>query len=326
MLFFASSRFVCNWVKGQLQARYKMKDLGAAKLFIGIEIERDRPRKLITLKQTRYIEQTLQELRMAKCNGISTPLDRTAKLWSKATIEERDMNLKDYWHEKEADIKQYQSIVGKLMYAMICTRPDIAYPVSLLSRFNSAPMASHLTAAMRTIRYLRQTSNYGLTYNGNILGEPQGFSDSDYANDLQFARSTTGYVFTLNGAAISWKSRRQTTTATASEEAEYMALADTASEATWLRGLHAEIKGIRTPKPLLVRVDNTGAIRRAIDPKYHGRLKHIAVRHHFVRDVVEANKLILQHIPSKDNVADLLTKPLPRDAHEKFMEAIGVRR
>ena len=256
MLIFTSSRSACDWVKQQLNAKYKMKDLGVAKVFIGIEIERDRANKTITLKQTRYVEKMLKELGMENCNGISTPLDMNVKLWPKTAILEQDSKHKN-WQETEADIKQYLSIVGKLMYAMSCTRPDRAYTASLLSRFNSAPMASHASAAKRAIRYLRQTSNYGLHFDGKINGVPTGFSDSDFAGDLQYARSTTGYVFTLNGAAISWKSRRQQTTATATEEAEYMALADAASEATWLRGLYAEIRGIQSPQPIQYCFEST---------------------------------------------------------------------
>ena len=124
------------------------------------------------------------------------------------------------------DIARYQSIVGKLMYAMIATRPDLAFAVSMLRRFNAAPNATHLEAPKKSLRYLRKSSNVGLIYSPNPIIDLIGYCDSDWAGDLDSRRSTTGYVFLLSNGAISWKSRRQQPVALSSTEAKYMAVTD----------------------------------------------------------------------------------------------------
>ena len=233
-------------VKGQLSTKYRMKDLGEAKSFIGIQIERDRPKLIVRLHQQKHIEGILDTFGMTACNGLNVPLDRSIKLISTASTESTELN--------GDDITRYQSIVGKLIYAMIATRPDLAFAVSTLGRFNAAPNTSHLEAAKKTFRYLRRTSNVGLMYsptssNGKS-NELIGFCDSDWAGDLDSRRSTTGYVFMISNGAISWKSRRQQTVALSSTEAEYMAVTDASKEGIWLRSLYRKLScGIHPSNP-----------------------------------------------------------------------------
>lgn len=258
---------------------------------------------------------------MLDCNPVRTPLDPNVVLWPRDAILARTSTCK----EKEGDVALYQSIVGQLMYAMTCTRPDLAFTCSLPSRFNSSPMLSYLTAAKQAFRYLKGRRHFRLTYSSKFSHENtilRGFSDSDYTGDTQFARSTTGYVLTLYGAAFCWKSRRQTTTARAAEEAEYMALADTSSEAMWIQELNAEILST-DPSVLPIHSDSMGAINRALEAKYHGRLKHITVRYHFVRHVLDSRFITISHIPSLNNVADILTKPLGLAKHITAVKGLG---
>ena len=174
-------------VKRQLSTKYRMKDLGEAKSFIGIQIERDRPKLIVRLHQQKHIEGILETFGMTACNGLNVPLDRSIKLVSTASaaltpaLAESALPIAELNGE---DITKYQSIVGKLMYAMIATRPDLAFAVSTLGRFNAAPNTSHLKAAKKTLRYLRRTSNLDLVYsptssNGKS-NELIGFSDSDW--------------------------------------------------------------------------------------------------------------------------------------------------
>jgi hypothetical protein len=150
-------------IKANLAAKYKMKDLGEAKTFLGMEIERDRQAKTIKLHQAKYIDDILAQFGMQDCNGVATPLDPNQKL--RATdLEEMDIDI---------DIGKYQSIVGKLMYAMIATRPDLAYTVSTLGKFAANPSPTHMAAAKRCLRYLKQTSTIGITYSGFSTHEPQ---------------------------------------------------------------------------------------------------------------------------------------------------------
>ena len=149
-----------------------------------------------------------------------------------------------------------QRPVGKLMYAMLGTRPDLAYAVSTLGRFSSDPSAKHAGALQRVLRYLRHTQYHGLVFQdirgSNKEVEILGYSDSDWAGNIDTRRSTTGYVFVLGGVAISWKSRRQATVARASTEAEYIAVTEAASEAIWLRRLYTELVSNSVPQQLNV--------------------------------------------------------------------------
>ena len=183
-----------------------MKDLGEAKSFIGIQIERDRPKLIVRLHQQKHIEGILDTFGMTECNGLNVPLDKSIKLVSTASAASTTSATSIPAAALNGDdTTRYQSIVGKLMYAMIATRPDLAFTVSTLGRFNAAPNATHLEAAKKTLRYLRKTSNVGLIYSPSLdpSNAPIGYCDSDWARDLDSRRSTTGYVFLLSNGAIS---------------------------------------------------------------------------------------------------------------------------
>ena len=182
---------------------------------------------------------------MQSCNGLNVPLDSGSKLTSNPEKTGNSTSL------DQSDITKYQSIVGKFMYAMIATRPDLAFAVSTLGRFNSAPEKLHLEAVKKTLRYLRWTLDIGLTYsptyNDKLIGYNAsndnliGFCDSDWAGDPDTRRSTTGYVVMLSNGAISWKSQRQQTVALSSTKPEYMAITEASKEAIWLRRLYSKI-------------------------------------------------------------------------------------
>ena len=194
-------------VKRQLSTKYRMKDLGEAKSFIGIQIERDRLKLIVRLHQQKYIEGILDTFGMTTCNGLNIPLDRSIKLVSTASAASAEsiVALPAAAVLYSDNITRYQSIVGKLMYAMIANRPDLAFAVSTLERFNAAPNATNLKAAKKTLHYLRKTSNVGLVFiptptpNNDLIG----YCDSNWAGDLNSRRSTTGYTFMLSNGAIS---------------------------------------------------------------------------------------------------------------------------
>jgi hypothetical protein len=223
--------------------------------------------------------------------------------------------------------KQYQSIIGSLMYAMLGTRPDLAYAVSSLSQYCSGPTKQHMGAAKRVLRYLSGTRNFSLKYDKhNQENTPIGYSDSDWAGDAD-RRSTGGFVYKLAGGAISWKSKKQTSVALSTLEAEYMAASEAAKEAIWIKRL---VKNLRldnlqklTPSPLIY-IDNLGCIQNIQNPRHHERTKHIDIRYHFVRELVENKSIEIQHISSEENTADILTKALPRDAHEHHVRGLGL--
>ena len=213
------------------------------------------------------------------------------------------------------------------MYAMLGTCPDLAYAVSTLGQFNANPSSTHAGAAKRTLRYLCHTQQHDLFYGGELGRGLTGYCDLDWASDPDTRHSTTGYVFILAGAAISWKSRRQPTVARSSTEAEYMAVSDAASEVIWLNRLYTELTAeltLKPHKPLLVHIDSTGSMSLAHNPRHHDRTKHIDVRHHFIREAINNGHVELQHVSSEENTADALTKQLPQPPHELHRASMGV--
>ena len=213
---------------------------------------------------------------------------------------------------KALDQPLYQSVVGSLMYLATCTRPDIAYAVGMLARFSSKPNQSHWTAAKRVLRYLRGTVNFGILYRGEsgVLG----YSDADWAGDADDRKSTSGYMFLIAGGPVSWKSRKQSTVALSTAEAEYVALSTAVQECMWMQRLLSEL-GNPPDGPTTILEDNQSSIAMAKNPQFHGRAKHIDIKHHFIRDQVSIGSIELQYCPTNEMLADVLTKGL---AHEKF--------
>jgi len=224
------------------------------------------------------------------------------------------------------DIRLYQSIIGSLMYAMTQTRPDLAFPVSLLSRFATNPSAAHMGAAKRVLRYLKHTRDLRITYNGHTEhGAFQGYSDADWAGDTETRSSTSAYVFFLFGAPITWKSSRQHTIALSSTESEYYGLTNTAKEAIWLQTLLTELQYHgKEHVPTHIYGDNQSSLALAENPEYHQRTKHIDIKYHFIRQQVEKGTIHLSYVPTAQMVADGMTKPLLAVKHALFIQQLGL--
>jgi hypothetical protein len=302
-----------NQDKEALKKYYEMTDLGEIAWILGIRVTRDRNAGWIALSQEKFIVETLERFGKGEVRPISTPALANEHLKKLTT--------------SEIDVKSYQSAVGALMYPMLGTRPDLAYTVAVLGRHAATPGADHQRALDRTFRYLRATSNRQLVFqrgtpSGTIL---HGFVDADWASDVNDRKSTSGFVFMLGGAAISWSSKKQAAVALSSTEAEYLAGAHAAKEAVWLRRLLGEL-GQDTHLPTALHIDNQSAIAIARNPEFHDRTKHIDVRYHFLRHKVEAEEIELPYVPTEDQIADVLTKGLVREKHERFAKEMGLRR
>jgi hypothetical protein len=209
---------------------------------------------------------------------------------------------------------EYMSMVGSLLYAAMVTRPDIAFAVQRLGRHLQAAGDEHYVAAKRVMRYLRATRTIGIKYtssSGAPYVKPVCFCDADYGEDRDTRRSTTAYVFMLAGGAVSWGSRLQPTVALSSTEAEYMATCAAVQEVTYMRQLFTDL-GFGQKHATTIYQDNQACIALSSNPIYHKRTKHIDVRYHYVRERVESGDVVLVHVPSERQLADLLTKPLPR--------------
>ncbi|KAE8693888.1 putative pentatricopeptide repeat-containing protein [Hibiscus syriacus] len=238
-------------LKTLLSQEFDMKDLGAAKKILGMEICRDRDSRKLWLSQRGYVEKMLERFAMSSAKPVSTPLANHFKLSSEQCPKT------DKEAENMAKVP-YSNAVGCLMYAMVCTRPDLAHAVSQVCKYMSKP----------------------------------GYVDSDYAGDLDNRRSTTGYVFTLGGGPICWKSTVQSIVALSTTEAEYMATAEAAKEALWLTGLVKEL-GVQQGGVQLL-CDNQSAIHLAKNQVYRARTKHIDVRFHKIRELVASGEVLFQ--------------------------------
>ena len=187
----------------------------------------------------------------------------------------------------------------------------------------SNPSIEHWIGNKRVFRYLKGTSNYGLIFNGGDNDVLHGYTDSDWAGDLETRRSTSGYVFKWGASTISWASRRQATVAKSTCEAEYVAMSMATQEAVWLRRLFADIS-YNVKDAVDIYADNQGAIDLSRNPKHHHRTKHIDIHFHFTREKVISKEIFVRYVPSSDNIADIMTKGTSKVLFEKFRKLMGV--
>ena len=290
-------------LKKQLSKFFAMKDLGLVKRILGIRIERDRASKKLYMSQEQYIEKVLARFNMSKAKVVSSPLASHFKLSSRHSPSTDK--------EKE-DMRRvlYASAVGSLMYAMVCTRPDIAYAVGVVSRFLSNPGRQHWEAVKWIMRYLRGTSKLKLTFGS---GKPVliGYTDSDMAGDVDNRKSTSGYLMTFSGGAVSWQSRLQKCVALSTTEAKYIAAAEACKELLWMKRSMQEL-GFKQ-QHYVVYCDNQSAIHLNKNSTFHARSKHIDVRYHWMRDALNDNLFEIEKIHTDNNGSDMLTKTLPRE-------------
>jgi hypothetical protein len=253
-----------------------MKDLGEAAYILAIKIYRDRQRRLIGLSQSTYLDKVLKRFRMDKAKKGSLPM-LSGKILSKAqcptTAKDRETMSK----------VPYASAIGSIMYAMLCTRPDVSNALSLTSRYQSDPGVEHWTAVKNILKYLNRTKEMFLVYGGDEELVVKGYVDASFDTDPDDSKSQTGYVYILNGGAVSWRSCKQSVIAGSTTEAEYMAASEASSEGVWIRNFITELGVVPNAlDPLEILCDNTGAIALAKEPRYHPKTKHINRRFHII--------------------------------------------
>lgn len=310
----SSTKEEAEKAKKEFEACFEIKDVGDQGYILGIRVEKDEETGAISLSQEAYLRRILERFGMLHCNAKSTPLP------SGTILSESDCAKTDEDHHFMND-KPYREALGSCMWAQVATRPDIAYALSVLARFQANPGPAHWKAMLHLLAYLKGTLSYKITYHRGASIDPIGFVDADYAGDVDTRRSTSGYVFTMAGGPVSWSAKRQATVALSTTEAEYMALTRAAQQALWMYSFMTEI-GLTRKFPAMLHGDNAASIALTLNTKGHARAKHIDIRHHYIRERVAEGEIELVQIPSEENLADIFTKPLPRVTHQKLIRAL----
>ena len=300
-------------VKTALGKLFSIKDMGLLKLFLGMEITWDKAAGTVLLTQKRYVRDIIDVYGMDNAKISRSPLPMGTRFVKAETS-----------GEEVVDEGKYKELVGALLYLAVCTRPDISQAVSALSRYCSAPTQMHWNGAKQVLRYLAGTRDEGLRYGSSGSLDLVSFCDADYAGCLDTRKSTTGYVFCLNGGAISWTSKVQPTVAASTTEAEYMASSAAGREALWMRKLLPALGVKLDPKGINIQCDNQACLALTMNPIESPRSKHIDVLHHFIRDRVERSEIRFTYVGTDQNVADCFTKPLAGEKLKHGKKGMGL--
>lgn len=314
ILIASNSKAESDKAAAEINDKFSVTDSGDADWILGCRITRNRDKHILMIDQSQFTTSILRLYKMDGCNPLPTP----SPTWRLTT----DMCPQtDDEHDAVAvyPYNQYPAIVGKCMYLATCTRPDISFTVRELARFMSNYGKRHYDAAKHLLRYLNGTRSRGIIYGDVADLTPlfHSFTDSDWAM-ADNRKSVSGFIIECGGGPITWSSKQQAIIALSSCEAEYISCAHCARQIIWLRTLFHELGYSQAP-PSDLYCDNQGTVACTHDPHSHSRMKHIDIRAHFIRDCVTRDLVRVHHIPGVKNPADLLTKPLPKVTHEKWL-------
>lgn len=305
-----TSQSVIDAFRTDLLNRFEGTEEGSLHHYLGCKITRDLLQGVTTLSQAHYTERVLKIFDMWDCTPKKTPMMPETRL----SIDDSNHGYID-----PAFHKRYRGIVGCLGWLNSMTRPDLSYVFSSLSRYVQYPGQAHMDAALHALAYLRGTIDQGLVYTKSCDTSHSrlwGWVDADYAGCQDTRKSHTGYVLMLNGAAISWKSKRQSTVSLSSAESEYIAASHCSQEVVYLREILRGFNCEQT-EPTIIFEDNQACIAMSENQVHRERSRHIDVRKYFVRDLVEEKVLKLAHCKTDEMVADALTKSLAYPSFSK---------
>lgn len=310
-------------VEELLIKQFEMKILGRTSYCLGLQVKHYADGSIL-LHQHTYTTKLLRALNMKNANALSSPMIGKSKTtedpYGPATEE-----------EKETDKLHYLAVVGALLYLATNTRPDIAFAVSVLARHSQKSTSRHWQGVKHLLRYLYGTEDLGLHYQKHTSGAIIGYADSGFKTDPISGKSQTGYIFIKNGALISWRSTKQTVTATSTNNAELLAFYEASRETVWLRTMEeaiAKMAGLTiTTQPTIIFEDNAACIDQIASGFIKAdRIKHISPHiFGFTQDLVENRQIEVKKVASTDNIADFLTKALPAHQHRKLIIAAGMR-
>ena len=299
-----------NSVKDSLKAHFKLKDLGQARYFLGLELSRSE--RGLMLSQRKYCLQILEDTGFLDSKPVVAPMDPNLKL-CKSEGEQLT----------EEDATCYRRLIGRLIYLQI-SRPDICFFVHRLSQFLHKPTKHHLDAAHHLLKYLKGSPGQGVLIKPIDSFHLKAFVDADWGSCLDTRRSITGFCIFLGDSIISWKFKKQPTVSRSSAEAEYRALASVTSELVWITQLLTDFK-VKTLMSATVFCDNQAAIAIASNPTFHERTKHIEIDCHFVRDKIVEGFLKVLPINTSLQLADMFTKALPSSTLNRHISKLGMK-
>jgi hypothetical protein len=296
-LLFADTTTLADSFEAHLRKHFPVKS-GPIADFLGIEITYNRDSGRMLFSQEQYIRSLLKDAGLAEAHPVGTPAVPHSKLRKSAPAATKIFPLRQ--------------LTGSVLYATVSTRPDTAQPIADIARFQDAQTDEAIAAMKHLLRYLAGTPNYGLDLSPSGPLVLSGWVDATWADDLDDRKSTSGWILFLAGAPVSWGSRKQKSVSRSSTEAEYIAASDCAAEMIWQRNLLAEL-GFPALGPSDLYEDNQGAIGLALNDTNTSRIKHIDIRHHWLRECVEAGTIRMRYAHTKEQLADSFTKALPKE-------------
>ena len=302
--------------KKEMGAEWEIKDVGETEYFLRMQVQQDLKRGIIRLTQRPYWEHVLNRFDLKEIPPRNTPLPAELIL---------DSNMSPKTDSEKLDMhdKPYRAILGSVMWGQLATRPDLSFAVSLLARFQANPGMDHWKALLHVVGYIKNTIDFGITYSRDGDLNPIAYADADYGGCRDTRRSTSGYVFTMAGGPVTWSSKRQATVALSTVEAEYVAMSRCAQQMVWTQSWLEEAD-IDFTRPGVIKGDSRGGIALTKNTRDHGKIKHINIRHHYLRDLVRNGDIVFEQVPSADNLADLFTKPLARDHHVRLLQGLNI--
>ena len=289
-----------------MKSEFEMSMVGELNFFLGLQVKQLTDGMFIS--QTKYAKELIKRFGLDSAKHMNTPMSTTLKLSRESS-------------GKSVDSSLYRSMIGSLLY-LTASRPDIAFSVGACARFQSDPKEIHLKAVKRIIRYVSGTSGYGLWYPYDSSTCIAGYSDADWAGNVDDRKSTSGGCFYLGNCLVAWHSKKQSSISLSTAEAEYIAAGSGCTQMLWMKQMLTDY-GIEQCSMNLY-CDNTSAINISKNPVQHSRTKHIDIRHHFIRELVEEGVIVLEHISTEKQLADILTKPLDASKFENMRKSLGV--
>ncbi|KAL0560154.1 hypothetical protein IC582_000548 [Cucumis melo] len=289
-----------------MKSEFEMSLVDEQSCFLGLQTKQRSERMFIS--QEKYVKNLVKKFGLDQSQYKRTPVATHAKI-TKDTV------------GTAIDHKLYRSMIGSLLY-LTASRPDIAYAVGTCAQYQSDPRTSHLNAVKRIIKYVHGTTDFGILYSYGTSSELVRYCDADWAGSADDRKSTSSGCFFLGNNLVSWLSKKQNCVSLSTAEAEFIAAGSGCTQMIWMKNMLNEYEIIQDV--ITLYCDNMSAIDISKNPVHHSRTKHIDIRHHFIRDLIENKVITLQHVRSNSQLADIFTKPLDATTFEHLRACLGV--